>query len=76
MGEADPFHPEKNTEGFISMTRAENKLSRKDFLDKVLEVQKIPPENWTSGYIDFNGHETFRKATASMMERTWIKAPV
>ena len=36
----------------------------------------MTPDNWTSGYIDFNGHETFRKATAKMMENTWVKAPV
>jgi hypothetical protein len=76
-GLSDPYHPIDNKKGYLVLLVAENKLSVKMLLDKIQSVcrnEQIP--SWVSGYGDFRGEMKFREALSSMMQDTFVQAPV
>jgi len=74
---ADPYHPVNNTDGFLVMLVAENRLMYDELADKLEQVVAAtkPPE-WSFDYGDMTGQANFKRAVADMMESSWVQAPV
>ena len=73
---SDPYHPSDNTEGYLVLLVAENKLSWEVLKRKIESESHGRLEDWVAGYGDFRGEERFRRALGRMMEDSFVKVPV
>lgn len=76
-GLADPYHPVNNTQGYLVMLVAENKLMWKEMAVKLeeLQVRSTPLPEWIFNYGNLTGQKDFCHAMAKVF-RNWINAPV
>lgn len=75
-GLADPYNPIDNTEGFLVMLVAENKLMWKEMAEKLQQVQtSMPLPEWIFTYGNMTGQADFCAAMAKVFSK-WIRAPV
>lgn len=73
----DPYDPNDNTEGYLVLLVAENKLSWEMLKRKIESESKGRQiEDWVAGYGDFRGEVRFRAALSKMMEESFVKVPV
>ena len=80
---ADAYSPLNNTDGYLVMLVAENRLMHHELAAKLQEVttsssskNTVTIPEWVFDYGDMRGQADFRRAVAQMMESSWLQAPV
>lgn len=75
-GLADPYDPLNNTQGYLVMLVAENKLMWKEMAQKIEQVQQASPlPEWIFTYGSMTGQADFCRAMAKIFSK-WIDGPV
>lgn len=67
---ADPWRPETNEDGYVSLCIAENKLVEDLVLAKLADVRGFPPE--ALGYDEMVGSAVFRQRLSDFLERSLL----
>eukprot|EP00961_Rhodomonas_salina_P126153 1699406-Rhodomonas_salina.3 len=74
---SDPYDPETNPNGKMSMLVADNTLNKKKLVEKIHSVcSQGPPPEWVTCYGPMDGSPELCKSVASFLERQTVKAPV
>lgn len=67
--EADPFHPERNPDGYLNLGTAENRLVWDLLADRLRGAREVMPIDVRYGPL--HGSDGLRAATAGLLSRTW-----
>ena len=67
--EADPYHPERNPEGYVNLGTAENRLVRDLLAPRLHAPRQVTAED--TGYAPLHGTAALRRAIATSLSRCW-----